>query len=156
MRYYWLLLGVLVVWRLTHLLVAEDGPWNLIVRLRRRAGEGFWGELLDCFYCLSLWVAAPLAVFLGQDWPERLLLWPALSGGAILMERVTRRDELAVPPALYVEGGEEDHHGLLRRQEETNGDEARSGVANQETGAELATGAAVPEDSSASRFPVRR
>ena len=80
MRFYWLLLGILGVWRIVHLLHAEDGPWNLLAKLRRLAGEGIWGSLLDCFYCLSLWVAAPFAYFLGEGWKERLLLWPALSG----------------------------------------------------------------------------
>lgn len=87
-------LGVLVVWRLTHLLYAEDGPWDVIVRVRRAAGEGFWGRLLDCFYCLSLWTAAPLALWLGRGWEERLLLWPALSAGACLLERATAKDDV--------------------------------------------------------------
>jgi hypothetical protein len=90
---YRFVLGVLAVWRVTHLLFAEDGPWDVVVRVRRRAGGGFWGRLLDCFYCLSLWIAAPLAVLLGSGWAERLLLWPALSAGAILLERATSREE---------------------------------------------------------------
>ena len=99
MRYYELILGILAVWRITHLLHAEDGPWRLFARFRRRLGDGFWRELFDCFYCLSLWVAAPLAYLLGPDWRERLLLWPALSGAAILLERATT-DEA---PTLYYE-----------------------------------------------------
>lgn len=94
MDVYRFVLGVLAVWRVTHLLYAEDGPWDTIVRVRRLAGAGFWGRLLDCFYCLSLWIAAPLAVLLGSGWAERLLLWPALSAGAILIERVTSKDGL--------------------------------------------------------------
>jgi hypothetical protein len=105
MRWYGLVLGVLALWRVTHLLAAEDGPWELLARLRRRAGRGFWGGLLDCFYCLSLWLAAPLALALGRSWGERLLLWPALSGGAVLLERATRRPE--PPPAYFAEEGEE-------------------------------------------------
>ena len=87
-----LVVGVLVVWRVTHLLFAEDGPWDVVIRLRRQAGVGFWGKLLDCFYCLSLWIAAPLALLLTSGWAERLLLWPALSAGAILLERLTSRE----------------------------------------------------------------
>jgi hypothetical protein len=49
---YRLLLGVLCVWRITHLFQAEDGPWDVIVRLRRVAGDSFVGRLMDCFYCL--------------------------------------------------------------------------------------------------------
>lgn len=84
---YWFVLGALGVWRITHLFNAEDGPSEVLVRLRRLVGSGFWGKLLDCFYCLSLWVAAPFASVLGNGWRERLLLWPALSGAAILLER---------------------------------------------------------------------
>ena len=105
MRFYWLVLGILSVWRVTHLLNAEDGPWELVVRLRRRAGNGFWGELMDCFLCLSVWVSAPLAAALGSGWKERLLLWPAFSAGAILLQRVTARGPEA--PALYSEDSED-------------------------------------------------
>lgn len=116
MDVYWLLLGTLAVWRVTHLLVAEDGPWDIVVRARRRAGSGFWGRLLDCFYCLSLWIAAPLAVLLGATWAERVLLWLAMSGAAILLERMTRARGEA-PPVTYVEH-EEKTNGVLREQEE--------------------------------------
>ncbi len=119
MRFYWLALGILAVWRITHLLNAEDGPWDLFVRFRRLAGSGFWGSLLDCFYCLSVWIAAPFAWWLGGDWKERLLLWPALSAGAILAERLTAdRGGGDAPPAVhYEERGDPD--GLLREQETT-------------------------------------
>jgi hypothetical protein len=89
MRFYWLVLGVLATWRITHLLQAEDGPWDFVVHLRRAAGTGFWGQVMDCFYCLSVWIALPLALVLGGTWGERVLLWPALSGAAILLERAS-------------------------------------------------------------------
>jgi len=88
---YSLVLGILAVWRITHLLQDEDGPWNVLVRLRRALGRSFWGSLLDCFYCLSLWIAVPLALWLGTSVAQQILLWPALSGAAILLERLTAR-----------------------------------------------------------------
>ncbi len=87
------LVGVLAVWRVTHLVQAEDGPWDLCVRLRRAAGDGLFGRLLDCFYCLSLWVAVPAAVVLADTIVSGVLLWLALSGGAIVLERL-------LPPEL--------------------------------------------------------
>lgn len=87
-----LVAAILATWRLTHLVAAEDGPWDVVARLRRRAGAGFWGRLMDCFYCLSLWIALPVAWLVGDDWRSRLIAWPALSGGAILLERVTARE----------------------------------------------------------------
>jgi hypothetical protein len=108
-EFYWLVLGVLGVWRVTHLLFAEDGPWDVVIRLRQWAGTGFWGSLLDCFYCLSVWIAAPFALTLGSGWKARLFLWPALSAGAILIERTTSREETSSDrdgaPAGGSEGG---------------------------------------------------
>ena len=100
--FYRLVLGILGVWRITHLLAAEDGPWDAIVRLRRAAGAGFWGKLLDCFQCLSLWIAIPFAFLLGRDWWERVLFWLALSAGAILLEKASTRTG-APPPVQYLE-----------------------------------------------------
>jgi hypothetical protein len=102
MSFYRLILGLLTVWRITHLLQAEDGPWDVVVRLRRAAGNGFWGKLLDCFYCLSLWVAAPLAFLIGESWWERALLWPSLSAAASLLEQATN-PALRIQPAPFAE-----------------------------------------------------
>jgi len=84
-----LIIAILATWRLTHFLWSEDGPWTVSARLRRVVGNGFWGTLLDCFYCLSLWVAAPAAWLISNQWWEAVMLWLAISGGAILLERVT-------------------------------------------------------------------
>lgn len=117
MQLYWLLLGVLGVWRVTHLLSSEDGPWEIVVRIRRRAGEGFLGQLLDCFYCLSLWIAAPFAWLIGSTSKERFCLWLALSGGAILLQRFV--PDAQAPMPLFLEHGEQDN--VMLRQTENSG-----------------------------------
>ena len=117
MEFYWLMLGILCVWRVTHLLNAEDGPWELVIRLRRWAGSGFWGKLLDCFYCLSLWLALPFAIGLGRNWKEKMLLWLALSAGASLLQRATDRWH-GGSPAPYFED-KEDERALLGQTEGT-------------------------------------
>ena len=94
-----LTIAILATWRLTHLLWEEDGPWNAFARLRQIAGDSWWGKLLDCFYCLSLWIAAPIAWWTGGQWVERALVWLALSGGAILLERLTTGTR--PPPAAH-------------------------------------------------------
>jgi hypothetical protein len=83
-------LAVLATWRVTHLLAYEDGPGDALVKLRARLGTGFFGQLLDCFQCLSLWVAAPLALMIAQRPLEWGLTWLALSGGACVLERFAR------------------------------------------------------------------
>ena len=82
-----LVCGVLATWRITHLLTAEDGPADAVVRLRAALGNSVAGRAMDCFYCLSIWVAAPLGAFVSTDPVEWLFAWLALSGGAALLER---------------------------------------------------------------------
>ena len=116
--WYALALGVLGVWRITHLLNAEDGPANILVRFRRTFGASGIGQLLDCFYCLSLWVAVPFALVLAGTWSHRVLLGLACSGGACVLERITHGQSETT--AVYVEdelpGG---NHAVLRKPEET-------------------------------------
>ncbi len=83
------LLAVLAVWRVTHLLSREDGPFNVLGQFRRVLGTRMLKDLVSCFYCLSIWVAAPFAWFLQGTWVERTIGWLALSGAAILLERTT-------------------------------------------------------------------
>ena len=90
-----LLIASLCCWRVTHLFNAEDGPGDVLVHLRRACGNGFFGKLLDCFYCLSLWVAAPLSGLISHGWKEGIMLWLSISAAACLFERATNRAPLA-------------------------------------------------------------
>lgn len=97
------LLITLAVWRLTHLLAKEDGPFDLVWRLRRKAGTGFFGSLLDCFYCVSVWVALPFGLWQGGHWWLRLLLWVAYSGAACLLEQATTKSPVHPDKPHYEE-----------------------------------------------------
>ncbi len=92
------IVGTLCVWRVTHLFNAEDGPGSIFVRFRRLFGSGFVGQLLDCFYCLSLWVAVPFSIWLAHSWGEGILFCLAMSGGACLLERFALRGGGEFPP----------------------------------------------------------
>lgn len=85
--WYWLL-ATLATWRITHLFHAEAGPFDLLSRIRTAAGTGRWGRVVGCFYCLSLWVSAVPAVALGRSLVDGVLLWLALSAGAIGLDRL--------------------------------------------------------------------
>ncbi len=86
----------LATWRVTHLLAEEDGPAHLVVRARAALGEGTAGALMDCFYCLSVWVAAPLSLTVTRRRAELPAVWLGLSAGACLLERLTEPSESAV------------------------------------------------------------
>ena len=85
----WFFIGSLVVWRVTHLLSKEDGPFNLVFLVRKMAGAGFFGNLLDCFYCLSIWISIPFAVWMANGYKQMFLFWLGFSGLACVIEKIT-------------------------------------------------------------------
>ena len=108
-------LAVLATWRVTHLLASEDGPADLIVRFRARLGRTLAGSLMDCFNCLSLWIATPAALFVSQQVLGWLFSWLALSGAACLLERVGSDPVIIHSAAQPLEGDPND--GMLRSEE---------------------------------------
>jgi hypothetical protein len=118
-----LVLAVFATWRITHLLACEDGPADIIVRLRSVAGNGFLGKLMDCFYCLSLWIAAPFAFLICKNPVDIFLGWLALSGAACLLERFSQEPVVIQPLSpTQIENStntKNTNHGMLRT--ETDG-----------------------------------
>lgn len=92
-------LAVLAVWRVTHLLANEDGPADLVVKLRAALGNSFIGKLMDCFKCLSLWIAAPAALFVTRAPLLWFFVWLAISGAACLLQRAAQEQEEIQPIA---------------------------------------------------------
>jgi hypothetical protein len=101
--------AALATWRLTHLLAEEDGPGDVVVRARSHLGAGPLGGLMDCFQCLSVWVAAPVSVGLTRNRRPDLVVWLALSGAACLLEQATGAGLNHLNDNL-----EGQDHGLLR------------------------------------------
>lgn len=61
------IVNTLAVWRMTHMLIHETGPWDIFTRLRDIIGVEFdikgnpnplnhFATGFMCFYCLSVWV----------------------------------------------------------------------------------------------------
>ena len=118
-------LAILATWRVTHLLSSEDGPGDVIFHLRAKLGSSFAGKLMDCFYCLSLWVERRrLAIVLTRHWIE---LGARVAGFCpeplVLLEHSTQ--ERTVVQKFSIEG--EDSHGMLRSEERQPENESRTG-----------------------------
>ncbi len=105
------LLAVLATWRVTHLLASEDGPADIIVRFRALLGQSIVGKLMDCFNCLSLWIAALAALFVSRRPVEWLFCWLAISGAACLFERIGQEPVVIQPMSHPSEG---DINNVLR------------------------------------------
>src|SRR3954470_11249794 len=92
MNAFYFTITALAVWRLSYLFSSEDGPFNLIYLLRQKTAAGFFGKLLDCFYCTSVWVALPFGLWLGNTWILKFIMWLALSGAACLLQKSTSKE----------------------------------------------------------------
>ena len=89
-------LGTLATWRLSRMLAREDGPGDAIVALRAKIDGTVLAGLMDCFYCLTVWVAPPVALAVARRPRDVVLVSVALSGAACLLEQATTRAEPAV------------------------------------------------------------
>lgn len=95
-HWFYLVLGVLATHRVSLMISSESGPGRLFRRLRRLPPpKSATKEGLSCQLCVSIWVAALVAVFYGcvglLDWRFWPLWWLAMSSGAILCHmRFTR------------------------------------------------------------------
>jgi hypothetical protein len=98
MSIYMFFICSLAVWRVTHLLSKEDGPFDIVYKFRKQLGQSFFGSLLDCFYCLSIWIALPPALWWAIGWEQKILHWLALSGLACLLEKLTGKNNHTPPP----------------------------------------------------------
>src|SRR5215470_16688358 len=103
--------AVLAAWRVTHLLASEDGPADLIVRLHVWLGDRWIGKLMDCFNCLSFWIAAPAALFVSRKPLHWLFTWLAVSGAACLLQRLGHEPVIIQPVSQPPEG---DINNVLR------------------------------------------
>jgi len=75
------------------LIAFEDGPGDLILKIRKSAGNGWRGKLMDCPYCLSLWVSFPMAMLFSKTINQFLLNWLALSGASVIIEKLTGKED---------------------------------------------------------------
>lgn len=93
---------ILATFRITNLFVAEEGPFNIFGKFRNFVGiteieledgeiinevldsNNEIGKLFSCLWCLSIYVSFFLLFV-----PKKFMLPFAISGGAILLKRLT-------------------------------------------------------------------
>ena len=113
-------LAILATWRVTHLLAEEDGPFDSMLKLRAKLGTSQAGRLMDCFQCLSLWIAVPFTFVVTRSAWIWIPAWLALSGAACLLERLGREPaEMQLQAPNFPEN--HDHDVLRSRQDGSQG-----------------------------------
>jgi len=81
-----LLLATLAIYYIATTITEYDGPFEVLKRLREIMRE-YRGLNLDCFFCTSLWVSLPFALYFTSGWSV-LLYWLGLAGAANVLNEV--------------------------------------------------------------------
>lgn len=86
------ILSIAAVFRLTYMLQKEAGPFDILYHFRTVINKSKFGaSLFGCFWCLSIWVAAPFAWYLSNDLWQWFVYDLALSAGASIIHQVLNR-----------------------------------------------------------------
>lgn len=92
-----LVIMMLATWRLTNLLVIETGPGAVLEKARSLArwilgdGDGSLYQLMNCHYCMSVWVGTLVSmVYLFAPLPSLVIAMPlAISGASCFLQQMT-------------------------------------------------------------------
>jgi len=87
--YFDLIIFGLATWRISSILVNEDGPFDVFFKMRERFKEGlFFDSLFSCVWCISVWVAILLTLhaIMNKTLTLYLMLPFALSAIAVILE----------------------------------------------------------------------
>lgn len=84
----WLLLSSLTVWRVAVFICYEEGPFDLMVRLRRLLVRGGLGRLAGCFHCTAFWISLVTVGAVYRPDVKSFFLVLAIAGGASMSERL--------------------------------------------------------------------
>ena len=89
------ILSVLAVYRVSYMIANEDGPLDMFVFIREKAGQKNWiGRGLNCVLCISFWLSAiPAATtilivgFFRSNFESFVLCWFAIAGGVLIIQK---------------------------------------------------------------------
>ena len=82
------------VYRISHLLSQEDGPFNFVINFRKLFGKSQLGQLMDCFFCISIWISFILSFIFVKDTIGNILMEGfAISGAAVAIHKLTSKNE---------------------------------------------------------------
>ncbi len=87
-----MIVDVLIVWRLTHLINIEDGPYKVFFNFKvwlKKKRHNFLFEMFQCFLCLSVWVGWAIAMLEFRSHSNPFAYGIALSGAAILLQFIS-------------------------------------------------------------------
>ena len=90
-----LVIGGLVTWRVSYILVKESGPLDIFARFRAYLGSkqrksGGLFDLISCIKCTSVYIGAVTALWVAESVLELIWYTLAFSAISVVIERLTR------------------------------------------------------------------
>ena len=82
----------LASWRFVYMLVREDGPYDMFIKLRELASKSKLSPL-GCLKCTSIWIAVLPAIYIASSVAEFIIYWFAISAGVVLVDAVVDKLE---------------------------------------------------------------
>ena len=79
-----LVLG-LMVWRLTRLLLIEEGPFRVFSLIREMTQKLGLQKVLECFHCASIWIAS-ITMILFEFGFSSIIMWLSVSAVASIIQ----------------------------------------------------------------------
>lgn len=90
MTYFDAIVGALATWRVSHMLLYEEGPWSIFLQMRKRLGVQYAEDdttvisyrytITVCLWCLSIWIATGVTILQRMSPLARWLLTPFAYG----------------------------------------------------------------------------
>lgn len=90
------ILLTLAVYRVSQLLVYDDGPFDLVFKFRDWAGvydrnetgeaQSHFGKFFSCIYCVGFWLAFFATFVISVSTSSFVLWWLAIAGGQAFLE----------------------------------------------------------------------
>lgn len=87
---FYFILSCLAVFRITYMIINENGPYNIFGKLSyyiksKRYKDGGIVQLFTCFYCLSIYISIPFSILLSNSILEFILYTLSLSTVSIFL-----------------------------------------------------------------------
>jgi len=84
------LLSTLAVWRIGHMILDENGPFNIFGKLanytdKLKYKDGGLKQLSTCFYCMSIYLSVPFSIYLANNVVEFIIYVLSMSALAIIL-----------------------------------------------------------------------
>ena len=88
-------LSVAAVYRVSHMIANEDGPFDVFVFIREKAGQSNWiGRGANCVLCISFWLSIIPAFamihnvgFFRSTSETLILYWLAIAGAVLIVHK---------------------------------------------------------------------